>query len=496
MMRAQIAATPATPRVIPPLIGALRRRFLETGLTEDGIRSGSLGSPADAWSLAAGQPAADSSPSSALLTLFWFGMPLEAGQAQAALEPVRLADLEMLGVAEICDGHVHPRCIIRHAGGLFVASDRPSQADPVLGNVPASDTLARLTVRRPAGLALDLGSGCGVQGLQLARHSQTVISIDVNPRALAFTAFNAALNGTTNLHCREGSWFGPVAGERFDVIACNPPYVISPDATYTYRDGGLPRDGVCRRVVREAAQHLADGGFATVLCNWIHEADWTDPLRSWVADTGCDALLLHYATVDPPTYAAGWNAETGRRAPAAFEATVRRWIAYYTAERIARIGVGAVILRRRQADRHWVRAHDMAAGPTCQSSDDIVRLFNAADFLEGCRGPDIFRRAYLPLDGHRVDQALRFADGAYAVGPAVFRRVPGIGLEALVDAGALEVLLECDGRRVLDGVAAEIAERRGVTVEAVRTLVEDPVRRLIERGFMIPIDDKPGGHAC
>jgi len=442
---------------------------------------------ADAWSLAAGQPATDSSPFSTLLTLFWFGAALEASRAEAALEPLRLADLETLGVADVRDGHVRPRCVIRPAEGLLVASDLPGgQADLVLGNVPASETLARLTVRRPARRALDLGSGCGVQGLLLARHSETVISVDVNPRARAFTAFNAALNETTNLESREGSWFAPVAGECFDTITCNPPYVISPDTAYTYRDGGLPRDAVCRMVVREAARHLAEGGFATVLCNWIHDASWSDPLRSWVADTGCDALLLHYATVDPPIYAANWNAESRRRAPATFEAVVQRWIEYYAAEHVAHIGVGAVILRKRQGADHWVRPLDMGAGPTCQSSDDIVRLFEASDFLEQHRGLEIFRHAYAPLEGHRVDQTLRCSGGRYAVEPAVFRRVPGIGLEAHVDAGALEVLLECDGRRVLEDVAVETAQRRGETIEAVRKLVEDPVRRLIERGFMIP----------
>jgi methylase of polypeptide subunit release factors len=482
------------PRVVPHLIRDLRRSLLEAGLTEDGVRSAGT---ADAWSLGAGQSATDGSPFSSLLTLLWLGAPVEASQARAALEPLRLEDLETLGVADLRDGHVRPRCVVRPVDGLLVASDLPTaHADPVLGNVPASDTLARLTVRRPAGRALDLGSGCGVQGLQLARHSQTVISVDVNPRALAFTAFNAALNETINLETREGSWFAPVAGERFDTITCNPPYVISPDTTYTYRDGGLRRDEVCRMVVREAARHLADEGVATVLCNWIHESSWSDPLRSWVADTGCDALLLHYATVDPPIYAANWNAELRRRAPATFEATVRRWIEYYAAEHIPHIGVGAVILRRRQGGRHWVRALDMGAGPTCQSSDDILRLFNASDFLEQHRGPEIFRHAYAPLEGHRVDQVLGFSGGKYAVGPAVFRRVPGIGLEVAVDARVLEVVLECDGRRVLEELAAETARRRGETVDAVRSLVEAPIRQLIERGFMLPRDERKGEYAC
>src|SRR5204863_9836330 len=139
-----------------------------------------------------------------------FGASLDAGQAQAALEPLRIADLETLGVVEVRDGVVLPRCIIRPVEGLLVASDLPGHDDPVLGNVPASETLARLTVRRHSRRALDLGSGCGVQGLLLARHSENVISIDMNPRAVALTAFNAALNDTGNLESREGSWFAPV----------------------------------------------------------------------------------------------------------------------------------------------------------------------------------------------------------------------------------------------------------------------------------------------
>src|SRR5829696_5388299 len=115
------------PRAVPRLVGALRRRFLELGFTEDGIRGvNTAGGTADPWSLVAGQPAADSSPLSTLLTLFWFGAPVEAGQVQAALEPVGLADLEALGVAEIRDGHVRPRCIIRPLDGLLVASDLPA----------------------------------------------------------------------------------------------------------------------------------------------------------------------------------------------------------------------------------------------------------------------------------------------------------------------------------------------------------------------------------
>jgi hypothetical protein len=482
---------PGAPCADPLLVPKLRQRLAELGFSDAGIRNAfGVGTVPDPWALATGQPASDGSPFSTSVALFWSGTAVEAARAEAALAPLRLADLEQMGVVEVRGGLAHPRCLIRPAEGLLVASDRPvAHADCVLGVVPASETLARLTVRRPSGRALDLGTGCGVQGLLLARHSDTVVSVDVNPRALAFARFNAALNDVANVEGREGSWFAPVEGERFDAIACNPPYVISPDATYTYRDGGQPRDALTRTVVGEAARHLAEGGFATVLCNWVHGESWADPLRAWVDGTGCDALLLHYATVDAPGYAARWNADLLSRDRAAYAATVRRWVEYYAAEGITRIGLGAVILRRRQGAAHWVRALDMATGPTCPSSDQILRLFDAADFLESARGRDVLGHVYRFGAGHRVDQTLSFAAGSYAVGPAVFRLVPGIGLEAHVDARALDVLIACDGQRRLGDLVAEAALGRGEAVEEVGRLVEQPIRQLVERGFMVPIVD-------
>jgi methylase of polypeptide subunit release factors len=477
------------PRVDPARVAKLRQRLAEAGFGETGLRHAlGTGAAPDPLALATGQPAADGSPFSTCAALFWSGRPVPVAAVETALAPLQAADLEQLGLVEVREGLAHPLCVIRPAEGLLVASDLPTaQADCVLGVVPASETLARLTVRRPGKRALDLGTGCGVQGLLLARHSES--SIDVNPRALAFARFNAALNAIAHLDGREGSWFAPVAGERFDTIACNPPYVISPDATFTYRDGGLPRDAVSRMVVREAAGHLAESGFATVLCNWVHDDDWGAPLRAWVADTGCDALLLHYATVAPAEYAARWNVELRARAPQAFDATVRRWVDYYDAEGIARIGMGAVILRRREGAACWVRTLDMAAGPSCPSSDAILRLFDAGDFLASDASRNLWAHAYRFVDGHRVDQSLSYPAGAYVVGPAVFRCVPGIGVEAHVDARALDVLLECNPHRRLGEVVAEAAERRGEAEDDVRRLVEVPVRDLVERGFLVPVVD-------
>jgi methylase of polypeptide subunit release factors len=473
-------------------LARLAEHLTAIGFTEDGVRAAGGGAPSpDPWSFATDDLRADGSPLSVIAKLFCFGMPVERRLADTAFGTLTVADLEELGLTEVADGLVRPLYLVRPFSGLFVASDLPgSHAEIVLGAVPASETLARLTIRKPAARALDLGTGCGLQALLLARHASQVTAIDINPHATALAAFNAALNGMTNVDVREGSWFGPVDGEHFDTIACNPPYVISPDTAFTYRDGGLTRDHVSRMVIRESARHLADGGFATVLCNWIHEGDWAAALRPWIEQTGCDALLLHYASVDPLNYAMRWNADVRARDPRAFEATVRRWLDYFRNERVAHIAFGGVILRRRDgASSHWVRALHMSEGPTGACSDQILRLFDAADFLESPGGRDLFAHAYGLAERHTIDQTLRYGDGQYAVAPAIFRSVPGLGLEAPVDARALEVLLECTSDRLLGDLVQATAEDRGEPVAALRALVEETVRQLVERGFMVPVTD-------
>lgn len=488
-----------TPSADGPRLARLSHRLAEIGFTEEGIRESVVGAPSpDPWSFASHDLSADGSPLSVATRLFCFGVPVERRLVESAFASLSLADLEDLGLVELSDGLVRPSCLIRPAHGLLVASDLPlPHPDIVLGAVPASETLARLTIRRRVARAFDLGTGCGVQALLLARHAAEVTAVDINPRALALATFNAALNGMTNVTVREGSWFGPVETERFDTIACNPPYVISPDTTYAYRDGGLTRDHVSRMVVRESARHLADGGFATVLCNWIHDGNWADAIRPWIAETGCDALLLHYATLDPSNYAVRWNAEVRARDPRAFETTVRRWLDYFRSEGIEQIAFGGILLRRREgASSHWVRALEMSEGPTGPCSDQILRLFDAADFLESQASQNLFAHAFALVDGHAIDQTLRYSSGKYAVAPAIFKCVPGLGLQAPVDAQALEVLLECKGDRTLGELVAATAADRGEPAEALHALVSQTVRQLVERGFMVPVSgSKQGGQA-
>ena len=244
----------------------------------------------------------------------------------------------------------------------------PGRSDPpdfVTGPSSAARRVERLTIRKPVGTALDLGTGSGLQALLTARHAEHVVGVDINARGLAFARFNAALNGLSNIDFREGSWFEPVGDERFDLIVANPPYVVSPDSEFLFRDGDLSADAVTQMLLQEVPAHLEEGGLAHVMGNWAHgrDEDWRAPVETWLAGSGCDVLLLRYATVDPVLYAGQWNQLLAAQGREAFLTAVDRWLDYYRREGIEAITEGMVVLRRRPAGRNWVRAIEVPGRP-------------------------------------------------------------------------------------------------------------------------------------
>jgi release factor glutamine methyltransferase len=147
---------------------------------------------------------------------------------------------------------------------------------------PISDSwlLARV-VRdevRPGAKVLDVCTGSGVVGVTAARAGAEVTVIDVSCRAVTAAWLNARIN-RVRVRSRRGSLLEPVEGERFDVIASNPPYVPS-DRT---RPRGLERawaagpDGraLLDRVLAAAPDRLRPGGALLVVHSDLIGADET-----------------------------------------------------------------------------------------------------------------------------------------------------------------------------------------------------------------------------
>ena len=142
---------------------------------------------------------------------------------------------------------------------------------------PETELLVELALERLPGdrdlMIADLGTGSGPIALALAgeRPRARVVATDASGAALAVARDNAASLALGNVEFVEGSWFAPLAGRRFDLVASNPPYVAVGDAPLEEGDlrfepaGALSSgpDGLddIRRIVAEAPAHLMPGGW-------------------------------------------------------------------------------------------------------------------------------------------------------------------------------------------------------------------------------------------
>jgi len=113
--------------------------------------------------------------------------------------------------------------------------------------------------------ALDLCSGSGLLGVLMAGRAPRVVAIDLDPVSVMVGAFNVELNGLSDrVSTRQGDVWQPVAGERFDLIAFNSPFVPTPDGyrPVTFRDGGADGLAVLGPILDGLEAHLADDGCA------------------------------------------------------------------------------------------------------------------------------------------------------------------------------------------------------------------------------------------
>ncbi len=435
----------------------LRDMFVRAGYTQESLAQAlHVALPVDAGAARANARRLDGSPLGTLARLFLAGEAVPRAAAEAALD---VGSALAIGLLE-GDTQVSAPLFLDEWHGFYVAHDHDTQVefDHVAGISNATRTLAALTVRRPGGRALDLGTGCGSQALLASRHADHVVATDITERALRVARLNLELNNVTNVELREGSLFEPVAGERFDLIVCNPPFVVSPDTDVVFRDGGLEGDEISRRVVRGAARHLEPGGLASMLICWTHGADdaWSARVHEWLEGAGCDAWLVRYVTEDPLEYALKWSAA----------GATDRWVDYYEHASIDRLTTGGLVLRRRNDEGDgWFVAADAESGPTGPAGEQIERLFAARDF-----GGDL-RDECLRLAPHVLDEQLSWDDGAYREVRLALRLAEGAGVEVPVEPAALPALFVLDGSRPLRELPAAEA--------ALPT-----IRRLFEAGFV------------
>jgi release factor glutamine methyltransferase len=207
-----------------------------------------------------------------------------------------LAESERAGFRDLVQRRARERVPVALLTGRkeFWSLDLAVSPD-VLVPRPETETLVSAALDLAAGRGgalriLDVGTGSGAVALALARElpEALITATDLSSAALEIAASNAEKHGMgERIRLVEGDLLAPVAGERFDLIVSNPPYLaeaerasLAPELTHEPELALFAAEEGCaalRRLVQGAPGALAaDGGVALELApgQQAQVADW------------------------------------------------------------------------------------------------------------------------------------------------------------------------------------------------------------------------------
>jgi len=324
------------------------------------------------------------------LRLFVFMDPVTREEALQALasESLLSALLEAGLLAPRDAGLVCPFLLNVVEDQYVFCDDLSNGGEAVMGaSATTADLLQATWPVKPLISVLDLGCGAGTAALMLAQGAAQVVGSDINPRAIELAKLNQALNDLDNVTFLAGDLFAPVAGQRFDLIVAQPPFVSKPDAeeAVTFLHGGARGDELLLRILGELPARLAAGGRAVFLVDFprYDEVPPAERIRTALGGGSFDLLLIASPRKDlgecVAHYAAGRYPDLGDE----YERAVHAHLAH-----LARLGVSelcAVLFVVRATERTpWThaiatRGFSMAKPTGAQ----IERLIAAQDLLTG-----------------------------------------------------------------------------------------------------------------
>ena len=364
--------------------------------------------------------------------------------------------------------------LIAHDPGRAATGVHPDQ---VLGVGAASLTLAAATPRTHVGRTLDLGAGSGIQALLAEDHSDVVVATDANARAAAYTRLSAALGGR-DVEARVGDLLAPVAGEAYDLVVSNPPFVIGPGARYTYRDAGLDGDELCRRLVAELPSVLAPGGHAVLLANWLHVEgeDGDARVQSWFGPD-VDGWVVQRELAAPEDYATAWLRDTDEGAR--FDELYDDWLDWFALRNVEAIAFGVLALRPGTGRVHL---DDVPQPVAATWGEQVPAFFAGQEALD----KGVLATAWRLRDDVRLHQVATRTDDGWLADTQVLQQEAGLRWSGGVDVYGATLLAGCDGTRRLGDLLQVLASSAGISTEDAAEQVVPVVERLVQQGFLVP----------
>ncbi len=425
--------------------------------------------------------------------LFILAQPVARADLEAFIPADRLEQLTVLGLLREDARGLRSIAHLRPVDDLYILSDfEPLITNHgllpahVLGVGQAPRTLASLTVRNEVDAVLDLGTGSGYQALLAARHARQVLGTDVNPRALAFAEFNRRLNGIENLDLRNGSFFEPLDQRTFDLIVCNPPYLITPGSSIICQETEMDGDQVSEYVVKGVADHLAENGFAMVMANWHHQdaQNWREKPHAWAAATGCDAWVMQIDQGTAFDYAESWICAEGLGGPNEYETRLDEWLVYFKQKQIDHISAGVFILRRCSGREPWLRLDTVQRGAQ-SCGHQIQRIFKNETLMHTADNPDILLDTrYKTANEILSEYSLYLREGQWRQNVQRLRLANGFKFSGNTDEMIMTLLAYCNGNLPLRDLLKGVAEQFHQDPDALREPVLDIMKSLMRSGFV------------
>lgn len=441
----------------------------------------------DAWRLpvVAHRLASMDSSGADLARLFLYEGALPPDRVTALLGD-HVAPLREAGVLVDDGAGVRSRLRITPVEDLLILHDPPqSGGEAVMGPGATTLRLWRAAPTALPGRVLDLGAGAGTFALLAARRGAEAVATDVTARAGAMTAVNARLNGLT-VDVREGDVTAPVAGDAFDVVLAQPPFVLAPPdaAPVTYLHGGPTGDAISRRFLAEIPGVLAPGGVALVhLEGPVGETPLPQRIRATIPDEATSVLVLRQGAPGPDEQAVAY-ASLRASTPDAFEAAVTGYLAHFDALGIEAFESALVVLRRPSGAGDPLTgltlARELPPGPgpdasAWRSAFAAMALAASGDDLEAVR--------VQPVEGAVLEQRHALGGGRDLDPRLVYPPSAGvIGQE--VSPGAAQLLAFVDGTRTVAEVVAAYATHAGTSDDEVRASVVDFLRNALLGGLV------------
>jgi methylase of polypeptide subunit release factors len=425
-----------------------------------------------------------------LVRLFWFGEVASANEISSTLPPEIVEGLLRCRLAER-DGDVFvPNCMLVHFENLLLACDSVRRVkakipDLVLSVSTPTKLLANSLISVPDATVLDLGTGCGTLALVASRSARSVLATDINPRALAFTAFNAALNGITNVQISLGDRFEPAGDQQFDVIACNPPFFITPKPRLLYTENSDELDSFVESLARTAPRFLKDGGFFQMLCEWVEfQGDpWRNRLMQWFEGSGCDALILKAYEMSPADYTLTRAAEAASLHGEASENMLLEHVDYFTQRRVEKIFGGLVTLRCRTA-KNWFLYEDMDELPNQPIGGLLVKRFATEDILSSYEDSELLTLKPKLCDDVQLVQESTQKNQLWKPKRIFLERRTGLVRRLAFDRAVADLVVRFDGRQALGRLITDLAKQNRLPREQVVDNALRLVRKLSSLGLI------------